>query len=92
MPGHLGDLLDEARHQGFVGRRRELASFDDAVSERSPQRILFVHGQGGIGKSTLLLEFRARARAAGRTVLLIDGREVDPSPEGMHAAVLSAFG
>lgn len=89
---HLGDLLDTARRQRFVGRRPELSSFDDAVGEHSPQRVLFVHGQGGIGKTTLLQEFRARARAAGRTVVQVDGREVDPSPEGMRTAVLVALG
>ncbi|MFI5897401.1 AAA family ATPase [Actinoplanes sp. NPDC051513] len=64
MSTHLGDLLDTARRQRLVGRHRELASFDDAVSGRSPRRLLFLYGPGGIGKTTLLREFRARARAA----------------------------
>ncbi|WP_204005261.1 ATP-binding protein [Virgisporangium aurantiacum] len=85
MPAHLGDLLETARRQHFVGRRREVASFDDAIAGRSPRRVLFLHGQGGIGKTTLLLELRARA--AGRRVVLIDGRDVDPSPEGLRAAL-----
>ncbi len=92
MSTHLGDLLDTARRQYFVGRRRELASFDDALAGRPPRRVLFVHGPGGIGKTTLLLEFRARARTAGRTVVRLDGREVDPSPEGFETAVRSAVG
>ena len=87
MTTSLGDLLDTARRERFVGRRREIASFDDAVAGRTPQRVLFVHGQGGIGKTTLLAEFRARARAAGRTVVHVDGREVDPSPEGLTSAI-----
>ncbi len=91
MSTHVGDLLDTARRQGFVGRRRELADFDDALEGRSAQRVLFVHGEGGIGKTTLLLEFRARARAAGRTVVQVDGRDVDPSPEGLATAVRIAL-
>jgi hypothetical protein len=91
VPTHLGDLLDEARRLSFVGRRRELASFDDALAGRSPRRVLFVHGQGGIGKSTLLLEFHARARDAGRAVALIDGRDVDPSPDGLATALRLAL-
>ncbi|GIF68787.1 hypothetical protein Ais01nite_68220 [Asanoa ishikariensis] len=87
MTTSLGDLLDTARRERFVGRRRELACFDDAVAGRAPQRVLFVHGHGGIGKTTLLAEFRARARAVGRTVVQVDGREVDPSPDGLTAAV-----
>jgi RecA/RadA recombinase len=62
----LGDVIDRARRQSFVGRRSELRTFDDARVGRSPRRVLFVHGPGGIGKTTLLLEMRARASAAGR--------------------------
>ena len=83
----LGELLDEERHRSFVGRRRELDGFDDAVAGRSSHRVLLVHGPGGIGKTTLLFELRARARAAGRNVVLLDGREVDASPEGFRSAV-----
>lgn len=89
MSALLGEVLDTARRQRFVGRRAELASFDAAVSGRTSRRVLFVHGQGGIGKTTLLAELGARARAAGRSVVQVDGREVDPSPEGLKAAVLA---
>ncbi len=92
MSTHLGDLLDTARRQRLVGRHHELASFDDAVSGRSPRRVLFLHGPGGIGKTTLVQEFRARARAAGRTVVQVDGREVDPSPDGLDSALHLAVG
>ena len=61
----LGDVLDEARRRTFVGRDAELTRFDDALGGRSSRRVFLVHGVGGIGKSTLLGEFRARA-AAGR--------------------------
>jgi len=88
----LGELVDSERHRNFVGRRRELAGFDDAVAGRSSCRVLFVHGPGGIGKTTLLLELRARARLAGRAVVLLDGRDVDPSPEGFEHAVAAALG
>jgi RecA/RadA recombinase len=83
----LGDLIDSARRDGFVGRHAELASFDAAVAGRPAGRVLFVSGPGGIGKTTLLLEMRARARAAGRTVALLDGWEVDPSPDGFRDAL-----
>jgi hypothetical protein len=86
----LGELVDRERHRNFVGRRRELVAFDDAVAGRSPQRVLFVHGPGGIGKTTLLLELRARARSAGRPVVVLDGRDIDPSPEGFEHAVAGA--
>jgi hypothetical protein len=86
----LGDVIDRARRQSFVGRRSELGTFDDAQAGRSPRRVLFVHGRDGIGKTTLLLEMRARASAAGRTTLLLDGSEIDPSPDGFSQAVEAA--
>jgi len=88
----LGDIIDDARQRGFVGRRPELRSFDGAVAGSSPRRVLFVHGPGGIGKTTLLLQMRSRARLAGRDVALIDGGEIDPSPEGFAAAIRVAGG
>lgn len=87
MANRLGEVLDAERHRNFVGRRRELAGFDDAVGGLSPRRVFFVHGPGGIGKTTLLLELHARARAAGRRVVMLDGREVDASPEGFELAL-----
>jgi hypothetical protein len=83
----LGDVLDEARRRTFVGRGAELTRFDDALGGRSTRRLFLLHGVGGIGKSTLLDEFRARALAAGRPAVLLDGREVDPSPDGVRAAL-----
>jgi hypothetical protein len=84
----LGDVLDAAGSRTFVGRDRELAAFDDAVGGRSSRRVFLVHG---IGKSTLLGQFRAHALAAGRPAVLVDGREVDPSPDGVRAALARAL-
>src|ERR671933_3028507 len=86
----LADVLDEARRRTFVGRDDELTRFGEALSGRSPRRVFLVHGVGGIGKSTLLGEFRARALAAGRPAVLLDGRELDPSPEAVRAALARA--
>jgi hypothetical protein len=83
----LGDVLEAAGSRTFVGRERELAAFDAAVGGRSSRRVFLVHGVGGIGKSTLLKQFRAHALAAGRPAVLVDGREVDPSPDGVRAAL-----
>jgi hypothetical protein len=88
---HFGEVLDTARRQHFVGRQRELISFDDALAGRSARRVLFVHVRG-YRQTTLLLEFRARARAASRSVVQVDGRDIDPSPQGPMAALLAAIG
>ncbi|HEY2270703.1 MAG TPA: ATP-binding protein, partial [Streptosporangiaceae bacterium] len=86
----LGEVIDRARRRSFVGRRSELRAFDNAQAALSPRRVLFVHGPGGIGKTTLLLELRARASAAGRTAVLLHGSEIDPSPDGFRQAVAAA--
>src|SRR4051794_28382529 len=86
----LADVLEEARRRSFVGRDDELTRFAEALSGSSPRRVFLVHGVGGIGKSTLLGEFRARALAAGRPAVLLDGRELDPSPEAVRGALARA--
>jgi hypothetical protein len=86
----LGYVIDRARRRSFVGRRSELRTFDDARAGRSPRRVLFVHGPGGMGKTTLLLEMRARASAAGWPTVLLDGSEIDPSPDGFRQAAEAA--
>ncbi|HET6530293.1 MAG TPA: ATP-binding protein [Actinoplanes sp.] len=82
----IGDVIEDVRLHGFVGRAGELAGFDDALAGRSGRRVRFVHGPGGIGKTTLLLHLRARARRAGHDAVYLDGREIDPSPEGFVRA------
>jgi hypothetical protein len=83
----LSAVLDDARRRGFVGRAPELASFDAALTGADPARVLFVHGPGGIGKSTLLDELRRRAVEAGRPALLMHGRDLGGSIEQVAGAV-----
>lgn len=87
MGDTLSGALDDARRLGFVGRAAELAAFGDAVEGRTPARVLFVHGPGGIGKSTLLDEMRRRAVARGRPVVSLDGGDVAGSMPAVAAAV-----
>jgi hypothetical protein len=83
----LSGALDDARRLGFVGRATELAAFGAALSGHAPARVLFVHGPGGIGKSTLLDEMRRRAATRGRPVVSLDGRDVAGSIPAVSAAV-----
>ena len=49
--------------------------------------VLWVHGPGGIGKSTLLGAYAEAARNAGFTVAHIDARRIRPTPAGIQAAL-----
>ncbi len=77
----LGALLAE-RRAAVIGREAELlALFDDAPP------VVVVHGVAGAGKTALLGAFRSEAAARGQTVVAVDGREVEPTPQGFLAAV-----
>ncbi|UHD16358.1 AAA family ATPase [Thiocapsa bogorovii] len=57
---HRHDLLAPMRRltaAGFVGRDEELARLEQFVAGPPPGAPLFVHGPGGVGKSTLLAQF-----------------------------------
>ncbi|SNY64739.1 ATP-binding protein [Paractinoplanes atraurantiacus] len=83
----LGDVVEDVRWRSFAGRAAEVASFDEALAGRTPRRVLFVHGPGGIGKTTLLLHLRERGRRAGRRVVLVDGQDLRPTAEDFVGAV-----
>jgi AAA ATPase domain len=82
----LAALVDEARVRNFVGRQAELADFTETL-HGGAHRVLFVHGPGGIGKTTLLHQFRSIAARAGHDTVVLDGRDLDASPEQFSAAV-----
>ncbi|MEU8239421.1 AAA family ATPase [Actinoplanes missouriensis] len=81
-PGRsLEQRLRQARARAFVGRHEELAAFGAALrGEPSAALVFYVHGPGGVGKSTLLRHLVDQARHAGRLVVEVDGRFVGQSP------------
>jgi hypothetical protein len=87
--GTLGDLLASRRRRWFVGRASEVELFRVALDPTEPQfSVLHIYGPGGIGKTTLLNFFADLAVDAGAKVVLLDGRDLSPSPQ----AVLDALG
>jgi hypothetical protein len=87
------DALARARRRRFVGRAAELELLDAALAaDEPPFGVLHVHGPGGVGKSALLRAFADRAAAAGATPVLVDGRDLEPSPDAFLAAVARALG
>lgn len=87
MPDAWMGRLQAARQRAFVGRKEELAAFDEMLC--SGGRVLFVHGPGGVGKSALLGRFAQRAAEADRNVLMLDGRMLEESPAAFVAEARS---
>ncbi len=93
----LGAQLRRARLRRFVGRsgevellRRALLSLsaEGRDAELSSFRVLFMHGPGGVGKSTLIDLFADVAEAEGACVVRIDARLIAPTRD----AVLEELG
>jgi DNA-binding SARP family transcriptional activator len=92
-PARLGARLDSARRRAFVGRRAELELFREALAnDEPPFTLLHMSGPGGVGKSTLLAAFARLAAEAGVLVIALDGRSVQPTPDGFLAALREQTG
>ena len=65
----------------LFGRERELGLLSEVMRHSGP-RVIHVHGISGIGKSALIKDFAKFWRGKRRTVLLIDGRTIEPTESG----------
>ena len=91
--GTLAEVLASRRRNSFVGRSHEMELFRSAlVASRPPFSVLHLHGPGGIGKTSLLRAFAEVASTAGTPVIELDGRDVDPSPTAVLAALGAGVG
>ena len=91
--GVVADRLQAVRDRGFVGRVAERELFAEALAGGAGGFVtLFLHGPGGVGKSTLARQLADDAIAAGRTVLRVDGRAVGSSARAFTEAVGPALG
>jgi hypothetical protein len=82
----VDDLLAARRRARFVGRRSERELFTTALhTEHPPWSVLFLHGPGGIGKSSLLDILADDAAATGARVLRVDGRALAADPDHQPA-------
>ena len=86
----LATRLAERDHARFVGREAELDLLERCLTDDQPAAVVFVHGPGGIGKSTLLREFERRAAAAGWDTFSVEGRELSPAPDALEATLEAA--
>ncbi|MPY91834.1 MAG: AAA family ATPase [Acidimicrobiia bacterium] len=89
--GTLGRALSARRRRAFVGRASELELFDAALASDDPSfAVLYVHGPGGIGKTSLLDELAERAAATGAVVARVDGRSIVPLAAALRSALADA--
>ncbi|MCI0727868.1 MAG: ATP-binding protein [Chloroflexi bacterium] len=92
-PPRLADRLAAARYGRFVGREAELELFRSALlADESPFVVLYIYGPGGVGKTTLLREYVRLANTVGRMTILLDSRNLEPSPDGLRRAWQQALG
>jgi len=76
-----------------MGRTDEVGLFARALATTElPFFVLYVHGPGGVGKTTLLAEYAHLAERTGATVWSIDGRNVEATPEAFLATLRLAMG
>jgi hypothetical protein len=82
----VADRLRGARRRRFVGRAAELELFRGALEAAEPSlSVLWIHGLGGVGKTTLLGALADVAAEAGSEPTWIDLRAIEPSPPAFLA-------
>ncbi len=91
MAPHVKDILAQRATGTFVGRTDELAVLLGALEPDGPP-VVFVHGLAGIGKTSLLELFAARARARGAAVVRLDCRAIEPTARGFLHELGAAIG
>ena len=93
QPAPFASRATSALQHNFVGRTDELALFTTILAaEEPPFAILRVQGPGGVGKSALLNEFARRCADSGVSALLLDGRDIQPTPNGFLKALCELTG
>jgi hypothetical protein len=76
-----------------VGRHAEIDIVRAALAARRPEcAVVYVHGPGGVGKTALLQQYQRLALQAGRPVVWLDGRDVQPGARGITFVLAQALG
>ncbi len=89
----MADRLAVAWRKRFFGRVAEVELFRSTIAvDEPPFVVLYLYGPGGVGKTTLLHEYARLAEEAGRPVVLLDGHNINLSPQGFLQALSLAMG
>jgi DNA-binding CsgD family transcriptional regulator len=86
--GYVSDRLAAAAAAALVGRDEERARLTTLLGPRGPAAV-FVHGPGGIGKTTLVTGTLA---ALPLNCVSLDGRRMEPTVPGALAALGASLG
>lgn len=82
------ELIRLRRRAGFVGRRGEITAYRDnfarTVEDPAHQFLFHVHGQAGVGKTSLVRQFEDTAREQGAPTAYVD-EAVHGVPDAMAA-------
>ena len=84
-PSRIGERLAAIEGRLFVGRDGELAEIRDRVLGPDPA-LVFLHGPGGIGKTTLLSRLAASVEESGVPATIVSGPELRDSVEPVSRA------
>ena len=91
-----GSVIKKRRSENFVGRGDQMRAFEENYVDDTPRYLLYsVVGQGGVGKSTLLLQFTETATnpSINAIVITCDDRYLSPAAAmGRIALQLAAAG
>jgi predicted protein tyrosine phosphatase len=92
MPARITEVSQARAAETIVDREAELRTLAQLLSTDPRARIVYLHGIAGVGKSTLLAAFAAKARQAGAAVVALDCRVIEPTERGFLHAVGRALG
>ncbi len=82
----LSPHLQHIRHTDFVGRQAQCEEFISLLEAPVPRaNLIYVHGQAGIGKTTLLREYTFIAESTGIPTYFLDLRDAEPSRDAVLA-------
>lgn len=91
VPRTVAELLAASRRRNLVGRDAELAVLRAFVGD--PDRVLaYLHGPGGVGKSTMLDAFAGELGATDRTLIRLDCADLEPTTAGLLTALRARAG
>ncbi len=88
----LAERLRAARQARFVGRTAEKEVFRSALlSPELPFHLLHIYGPGGVGKTTLVQEYKAIAQQHNFPAIYLDARNIEPVPEAFLTSLRQAM-